>query len=1072
MRKFTQKVSVFMFALTLCVGVMAENTEVKTKAVYTYGAMLDGGYSKLPTGVVRSFYDANNRLSRKLEADIMLADSEGTPQVEVAGQVIPKLYSIYEYDAEGRLLKVRTRKNGVFSVFDRAWADYVDAEVYEYDANGKLVKKTDADYVTTYTWEGENLVEEDVHYAKDNVWSKSIKYTEFAEGKANMPLTALYSDKWSASNSRVYEYAYDEAGNRTLLNEYKVANAETDENGVLVKGDKGNLYMQTTWTYAGDVMTEEIKGYWNSGKGEVDPSTKVSYTVEGDTTTIATYQYFNGQWGKFGGIKKSVSGVVDNATSASEVSVTEVEGRVNTLKITAKAPENATSEGWNVYRNGMLIGEAEYADGVLTYQDEMVTNGTWEYFVQQADANISDIATVTLNTEMPCVGNIACEKNSLNDKGDYECVLVWEKPNTSLEILGYNVYMDIQDYETNPAPENGMELLTEPTFTYTQPVKMNADENGAMSYSDPDHKFYVEVVYAIGKARSDAFDVRLYSEELVLFKKAVLTYGDAMGALDDNMVSKAEVYYYDAAGKLQQIVEMEVKMSDEPCPDSTFKVGEWMTSALTTYDYNDKDQLVGTRRRKYGIYSGFNWAWSEYENIGAFGYDEQGRMTNGSYEANRMHYYKYDGENIVQDTYTNSGSVTIYHKYYSNFVEGLVNCPQYAFANSPYGLTTNDRIYEYTYDEKGNMLTCRAYKYDASTIVKDDEGNVINAEKGTPDYEEIWTYNNNVLVKYEKNVWKQNKNEYVGDSRTEYIPTEQGTRIVSYKYSVGIWAKSGVQREELMIPFEGVAASDLKVTPVEGAVNTLQLTANRPAGSSDTIVWNVFRNGKKIGRMSPGKRNAMEYVDKELPNGTWSYFIQAADPHGETGVNISNLAEGTVFTELPPVTNIQVVKNGYNDVQDYEVILDWEAPATDLEIRGYNMFVDVKTNNPAPVSGLNPFAETEYTYTVGNDANKDKSFIIETVYKIGKAKSEVVAVVLGADGIEGVTVDDMLLMSGNTLFINGEYRSLEIYSASGTLAGHYSGMNSIDLSALEAGVYAIRMNTGNGILTGKVLIKK
>ncbi len=1071
MRKFTLKGSALMLALTLCVSAFAENAGVETKAIYSYGAMLDGGYSKLPTGVVRSFYDADNRLSRMVEADIMLADSEGTPEVEVPGQEIPKVYSIYDYDAEGRLQKVRTRKYGLYSAFDRAWADYVDAEVYEYDTNGKLVKKTDANYITTYVWEGDNLVEETKCTGKDNVWNSTIKYTAFAEGKVNVPLMALYSDKWSTSNSRVYEYTYDEAGNKVVFNEYKVANGETDANGVLQKGEKGVLYQQTAWTYADGVLTEEVKGYWNTNKETVDPSTKITYTLDGDTTTIATFQYFNGQWGKFGGVKKSVSGVVDNTTSATDVAVTEVEGAVNTLKITANAPAGADGEGWKVYRNGMLIGEAVYADGVLTYQDEMVVNGTWDYFLQQGEGNISTVLTKTVNTVLPVVGNIVCDKNSLNAEGDYECVLVWEKPNTTLEVLGYNVYMDIQDYETNPAPENGMELLTEPTFTYTQPVKMNADENGAMSYSDPNHKFYVEVVYAIGKARSDAVNVKLQSDERNLLKKAVITYGDAMGGLADDMATKTEVYYYDVDGKLQQIVEMELKMSDEPCPDSTFKVGEWMTTALTTYDYNEKDQLTATRRRQYGIYSGFNYVWSDYENIGAFGYDEEGRMTNGSYEANRMHYYKYDGENVIQETFGNNAGVIIYHKYFSNFVEGLVNCPQYAFANSPYGLTTNDRIYEYTYDGNGNMLTCRAYKYDASTIVKDDEGNVIGAEKGTPDYEEIWTYENNILVKYEKNVWKSNKNEYVGNRRVEYIPTETGTKIVGYSYSVGIWAKSGVVKEEMSVPFEGVAASDLKVEEVAGEVNTLKLTAKKPAGASVATVWNVFRNGKKIGQMKAGARNAIEFVDKEIPNGTWSYFIQAEDTHGPVGVSISNLVEKTVYTELPAVTDIKVVKNDYNDVKDYEVVLDWEAPVTGLEIRGYNLFVDVKTNNPAPISGLYPFAETEYTYTVGNDTDKNKSFIIETVYKIGKVKSEAVAIVLGADGIESVTVEDLLLMSGNTLYINGEYRSLDVYSVTGALVGNYSGVNCIDLSALPVGVYAIRVDTGNGMLTGKMLIK-
>jgi hypothetical protein len=186
--------------------------------------MFDGGFSSTPTGVVRSFYDANNRLIRKVESDIMLADSEGTAEVEVPGQEIPKLYSLYEYDANGVLQKVRTRKYGLYNGFYRGWADWTDAEQYEYDANGKLVKKTDATYITSYVWEGDNLVEETAHYTKDGKWSNTIKYTAFAEGKTNVPVSALFSDKWK--NTSVYEYVYDEVGNKVAFNEYKVQNPE------------------------------------------------------------------------------------------------------------------------------------------------------------------------------------------------------------------------------------------------------------------------------------------------------------------------------------------------------------------------------------------------------------------------------------------------------------------------------------------------------------------------------------------------------------------------------------------------------------------------------------------------------------------------------------------------------------------------------------------------------------------------------------------------------------------------------------------------------------------------------
>lgn len=1065
MRKIIFKGLAVMLALTLNANAMAEEAGVKTTAVYLFGSMLDGGFSKTPTGVVRSFYDVNNRLSRKVEADIMLADSEGTPEVEVPGQEIPKLYSIYEYDSEGRLLKVRTRKYGIYSTYDRAWTDFTDAETYEYDADGKLVKKVDVNYITNYKWEGENLVEETALYTKDSTWSNTIKYTAFAEGKNNVPVSALFSDKWN--NLRVYEYVYDEAGNKVQFSEYKVDNAEKDENGVLLKGDKGMLYMQTNWTYTDGVLAEEVKGYWNSGKETVDPSTKITYTVNGDTTTIATFQYFNGNWGAYGGPKKSVSGVVDAQMVATDVTVEVVKDAVNTLKIAAKVPENATADGWKIYRNGMLVGETAPVDGVLSYQDTLVANGTWDYFVQQADGCISEAVTKVLNTELTPVEGVRVLKNSLSAVGDYELIFSWATPKTELDVLGYNVYLNIPSYETNPAPENGKVLI---------PVDLKRDTLvWPAAETEMNHLIYVEAVYPIGKARGQAIPVRLQEEEQPLYTKAVMTMGDAMGTSNENAASKAEVFYYDGDNKVvRKMIYGRLTGEDPDDPDKIYGAGDWIPMTYTAYDYNEKGQLVHTRERQYGVFSGYNKAWNEFEETGSFSYDADGHLVEDTV-TNRVYHYVYDGNNIVQETYANSSNIIIHRKYYSQFVEGLTNCPQYAFCNSPGGVTTSsDRIYEYTYDDEGHMLTCRAYKYLAGSEVKDDEGNIVNAEKGTPDYEEIWTYDNGILVLYEMNVWKTAKNAYEGKTRTEYTLTPMGTKAVTWSYSVGIWAKGGTPQVTWDVPFDGVAASDLSVEEVAGEVNTMKLTAKKPANALATTVWNVFRNGCKIGQATASGRSNLEFVDKEVPNGSWDYFIQAEDPHGPVGVNVSNVVEKVVYTELPPVTDIKVVSNQYNDVQDYELVLDWEAPVTDLPIKGYNMFVDVKeiTKNPSPVNGLYPFKETTYTYTAANDVNPNKTFMVETVYNIGKVKSEAIAVVLQkAEAIEHVTVADMLVLVGKTLVVNGSYLTLDLYTTGGVKVGDYSRTSRIDLSALENGVYVVRVNTAEGVLTGKIVLK-
>ena len=550
--------------------------------------------------------------------------------------------------------------------------------------------------------------------------------------------------------------------------------------------------------------------------------------------------------------------------------------------------------------------------------------------------------------------------------------------------------------------------------------------------------------------------------------------GDAMGNASDDDATKAETYYYDTDGKLlRKMIYGKLLGTDPDDPDGIYGAGDWIPMTYTAYDYNEKGQLVNTRERQYGVFSGYNKAWNEFEETGAFTYYEDGRIKEDT-TTNRVYHYAYDGDNLVKETYANSRNVIIYHKYYSSFVEGLKNCPQYAFANSPSGLNTNDRIYEYSYDEAGRMDTCRAYKYLAGSEVKDDEGNVINAEKGTPDYEEVWTYDNGILVKYEKNTWKSAKNAYEGSTRIEYTMTPMGTKAVTWRYSVGIWAKGGTPQVTWEVPFDGVAATDLTVTDVEGKVNTVLLTAKKPAGALASTVWNVFRNGVKIGQATSAGRTDITFEDANVTNGYWDYFIQAEDAHGPVGVSVSNVVEKLIYTELPAVTDIKVVSNQYNEVQDYELVLDWEAPVTDLPIKGYNMFVDVKeiTKNPSPVNGLRPFEETTYTYTAANDVNPNKTFMVETVYNIGKVKSEAIAVVLQkADAIEETAIADLLMLMGRTLVVNGEYTALELYTVGGVKVAGYNQLSRIDLAALASGVYMVRVNTAEGVFTGKIALK-
>jgi hypothetical protein len=100
--------------------------------------------------------------------------------------------------------------------------------------------------------------------------------------------------------------------------------------------------------------------------------------------------------------------------------------------------------------------------------------------------------------------------------------------------------------------------------------------------------------------------------------------------------------------------------------------------------------------------------------------------------------------------------------------------------------------------------------------------------------------------------------------------------------------------------------------------------------------------------------------------------------------------------------------------------------------------------------------------------------MVETVYNIGKVKSEAIAVVLQKEDpnrLEDITIVDMLILLGRTLCVNGEYKSLELYTTNGVMVGSHCQLSTIDLSVLASGVYVVRVHTTNGELTGKIVLK-
>lgn len=1062
------------------------------KADYFYGqTTVDGGGTvsasadedaeSIPVRVIYYYYGEGNRLVRTVESDIMLSDAPETLEMEVEGQEVPRTYTMYSYDAVGQLQSVSTRTNKYSDKVygQRTWTDVKTQEAYEYNENGKVVKKTDLSYVITYKWDGDNMIEESAHYVNNGEWSYTIQYSNFVDGEENKPQYAVRSDKWGVkygSGDLIMEYVY-ENGQKVKYSECKVADIVRDENNIITSCTKGALYKEQTWTYADGMLTEELVGYWNSGKEVVEPSTKVTYTAQNDSvhTVSYTYNVAKSTWVISGTPKVTVMGTVDEATAPTDFKIVANEGYLNSITLSAKAPENAAAEGWNVYRNGLVIGQATLADGVLSYADDAVMNGTHDYFIQHADDNISAALTYTFDTALPVVSNLKVLKNG-RDKTtkDLELYLTWEAPAGDYPVEGYNVYLDIPSNRV-VAPVNGDTLLT--TTNYRLDFEYGVDLN---------HTIYVEAVYSVGRV-SEVLPVKLVLDFLapaVSHAKAVITLGDAMGMTPDDQPAKANVSYYDADNKLVRKIHYSYVSSVDPDdPDAFFKPGDWMPFQYLIYNYNEKDQLVSIWQRDYGVYSGYNRVWDALEETERRIYNEDGSLYRDSIDG-RWYTYTYEGNNLVKEVYQTAYGNTVHTMTFSNFVEGKDNLPQYAFKA---GITAaNNRIYEYVYDADGNKIAAYTYKHDSETIVKDEDGNVISAEKGVPEFEEKWTYVNGELTLYETNKWNTSKEAYLPYKKTEYSNTDLGVQALSYTYYNPKWTKSGRPQVTHTVEFEGEAASNLTVTDVEGKLNTVLLTADAPATADASTVWNVFRDGVVIGQatLADGK---LTYTDELVPNGERDYFIQAADSHNPFfGVYISNPVIKTFNVELPGVTEMRVEENGVNSVGDYSLRLSWDAPVltdqhADLKILGYNIFCDVKSvsKNPSPDNGIHYFESTSYAYEYANTVKRDKTYYIETVYNIGKAKGVTMDVTLSKDklpegpsvAVDVVEAGNKLTVDGNLLTVVGEYISLDVYTLNGLCVKSNSEGSTVDLSTLADGVYVARLKTVEGTVTAKIVKK-
>lgn len=552
------------------------------------------------------------------------------------------------------------------------------------------------------------------------------------------------------------------------------------------------------------------------------------------------------------------------------------------------------------------------------------------------------------------------------------------------------------------------------------------------------------------------------------------TWGSVMG--DFNGVSGKDVTYFGANG--QPVAEVNY----DAYQDGTFE-----PSGYTYYGYDDNGRVVKEWSQEYKIGTGNVMEWKDKDSI-VYQYNDAGYLVSErNYLLGDSTAYEYDsdGNKVAMVKYLpdyQGGYTELSRETYRNFA--APNCPQTIVGTGAYASYMNS--YKVYYDEDNNIVKKEKY----------DEG-------GTLRQVEHWTYELGILAKYEINTVKSAKGDdgevtYTENPSKKTIYTVVGTNPLRIKdeqmtYTYGEWSGYTYHHVTEYCKPDATTAPKLVVEPVADELNTVMLTfdATDVAGAS-SVAYDVYRHGIKVARVpaSEAVDGMVTYVDNNVYNGSYDYFVQAvdeaADQSGEDPLNsygygesVSNTVRELFDLDLPAPSNVRVTSVEYSLDSCY-VTLEWDESADkDLYIlEQYNVFVageKYPVNSVATMAGVvvNPITENKYRMFlgIGNAASKlSEDIYVQAVYKMGKANSDTIAVTNDPNsGIADVEGGSCIRFSHGVITA-GEGVTFDVYSADGKAVA-VGCEGSLSIGNRPSGVYVVRSHSNGRTTTQKVVLR-
>lgn len=483
------------------------------------------------------------------------------------------------FDENGNIVAKNTYQWGPYDFLDYTFKKTPNCETYEYNEAGQLVSDTTSVYYHEYTYNEDGTLATLNTYNKfTKKLSQSIQYVAY-DKKGNV-VSYVSDGNWDAQKYNA-DIEYDENGNKVEEYQYQVVD---DPN---MQGSTTNKSKQLeTWKYVDNCLAEYQKFRFDD-EGEAVPEFKTVYepVVEGDYNDVYARDssYFdndkNSKW--MGESTYSRYTYVDftDMEKATYMELTaEVDAKAyNTVNLKFSMPQLGTIQDCKfvIYRDCTPIDTLSFDDfvanadpetGLCTYQDKLLKNGTYDYFIQPLftaysdDMMAADVdepgiddggvvgpeenpeaqwigyysttpVQVTVYTELPAVTELALTGGKIETSGSianlqktYFAALSWKNPEniTDYGFKKNSVYLGMEE-----------QALAE----VTKADSTNATVELAF---EEDTEAYVVTSYALGYAISDTITVKIKDIEDATGVEGVTVDGAVKATFAGNTITLSD----------------------------------------------------------------------------------------------------------------------------------------------------------------------------------------------------------------------------------------------------------------------------------------------------------------------------------------------------------------------------------------------------------------------------------------------------------------------------------------------------------------------------------------------------